>query len=586
MPADRTPGARRIWLPAIMLGLFALVAIGRLVQLQVIEHGHYSHVADNELIDKTTVYARRGAIVDTNGNVLAISVDTWDIYVNGQVWQDPQKADSASTALGALINMDPAAIRSTVSEALQKNAELVQVLVKRGVPYAVGTAIIHENLAGVVPIADTERDHPEGDLAASIIGLTGTDNTGLAGLESEYNTILQGDPGKSIFERDTVGDPIPFGQYVAVPPTPGQDLVLTIDRNIQQMAEQSLDAAIQKHQAKGGQLIVADPNNGHILALASEPGLKYSTLNFNDPATTKLLQNSAVTNLYEPGSEFKLVTAASAINAGAVTPNTTYFDPGYVDIDGIVIHNWEDEALGEQTMLGVLQNSLNSGAVFMAKQLTEPKFYDYLKAFGFGQATGFDMPGEAVGHYRTPDDPGFSPVDFATQSFGQSITVTPLQMIQAISAIINGGNLITPQIVKATISSDGVEHPVPSKVVGHPITAATSATMRMMMHYDLESPGYRSEGDPKYYLAGGKSSTANVPLPNGGYNDLTQIASFVEFAPLNDPKVLVLVTLDENQDLETGSIAAGPVAAQFIDDVLRYMNVAPDRADYPPYDQG
>lgn len=586
MPADRTPGTRRLWLPAILLGLFALVAIGRLVQLQVVEHGHYSRVADKELIDKTTVYARRGAIVDRNGNVLAISVDTWDIYVNGQVWQDPKKADPASKGLGELLNMDPAAIRNTVATALQKDKDLVQVLVKRDVPYAVGTAIIHESLSGVVPVADTERDHPEGDLAASILGLTGIDNTGLAGLESEYNAILQGTPGKSIFERDTVGDPIPFGQSVAVPPKPGQDLVLTIDRNIQQMAEQRLDAAIAEHRAKGGQLIVADPNTGQILALASEPSVKYSTLNFNDPATTRLLQNSAVTNLYEPGSEFKLVTAASAINAGAVTPNTTYFDPGFVDIDGIIIHNWEDEALGEQTMLGVLQNSLNSGAVFMAQQLGQDQFYKYVKAFGFGQATGIDMPGEAIGHYRTPDDPAFSPVDFATQSFGQSITVTPLQMIQAVSAIINGGNLISPHIVKATIDADGVEHAVQPRVTGHPITAETSATMRMMMHYDLESPGYRSEGDPKYYLAGGKSSTANVPLPNGGYNDLTQIASFVEFAPLNDPKVLVLVTLDENQDLETGSIAAGPVAAQFIDDVLRYMNVAPDRAGYPPYEPG
>jgi cell division protein FtsI/penicillin-binding protein 2 len=586
MPVDRTPGTRRIWLPAILLGIFALVAIARLVQIQVVEHGHYSTVADKELIDKTTVYARRGAIVDRNGNVLAISVDTWDIYVNASVWQDASKAGPASEALGKLISMDPAAIRTSVTSATQKDPDIVQVLVKRDVPYAIGTAIIHEDLDGVVPVADHERDHPEGDLAASLLGLTGIDNSGLAGIEYQYNAILQGTPGKSIFERDTVGDPIPFGQSVAVPPKPGQDLVLTIDRNIQQMAEQRLHDAIVEHRAKGGQLIVADPNTGQILALASEPGLKYSTLDFNDPATTRLLQNSAVSNLYEPGSEFKLVTASAAIDAGAVTPNTTYYDPGYVDIGGTIIHNWEDEALGEQTMLGVLQNSLNSGAVFMAQQLGEEKFYNYVKAFGFGQPTGIDLPGEAVGHYRTPSDPGFSPVDFATQSFGQSITVTPLQMIQAVSAIVNGGKLIAPHIVKATIDANGVEHSVEPKVAGNPISPETSATMRMMMHYDLESPGYRSEGDPKYYLAGGKSSTANVPVSNGGYNDLTQIASFVEFAPLNDPKVLVLVTLDENQDLETGSIAAGPVAAKLIDDVLRYMNVAPDRADYPPYDQG
>jgi cell division protein FtsI/penicillin-binding protein 2 len=568
-----------------MLGLFALVVIGRLVQLQLIEHDHYSKVADSELIDKTTVYARRGAIVDRNGNVLAISVDTWDIYVNAHVWQDEQKAKTASEGLARLINMNAATIRQTVTQASAKD-DVVEVLVKRDVPYDIGTAIVHEDLDGVVPVADTQRDHPEGDLAASILGLTGTDNTGLAGLESEYNTLLQGEPGKSIFERDTVGDPIPFGQYVAIPPKPGQDLVLSIDRNIQQMAEERLDAAIQEHRAKGGQLIVADPNTLEILAMATDPSMQYSTLDLSDPAAIGLLKNVAVTNLYEPGSEFKLITAASAIDAGKVTPNTTYYDPGYVDVDGVKLQNWDYNIYGEQTMTGVLQNSINTGAVFMAEQLGQDLFYKYLNAFHFGQPTGFDLPGEASGHYRTSGDPGFSTVDFATQSFGQSITVTPLQMIQAIAAIINGGNLITPHIVKATISADGSEHPVTPKVVGHPITQQTSDTMRQMMHAVLEAPGYRSEGDPKYYLAGGKSSTANVPLPNGGYNDLTQIASFVEFAPLDNPKVLVLVTLDENQDLETGSIAAGPVAADFIDDVLRYMNVAPDRAGYPPFEQG
>lgn len=576
MPTEHTAGGRRIWLPAILLGLFALLVVGRLIQLQAVDHGHYATVAEGELVDKTTIYATRGAITDRYGNVLAISVDTWDIYVNANVWHDPAKAQTASEGLAKLINIDAATLRQTVADNAREH-DLVQVLVKRDVPYDIGTAIIHEDLDGVVPMADTERDHPEGDLAASILGITGTDNFGLAGLEAQYNTILQGTPGKSIFERDTVGDPIPFGQYVAIPPKPGQDLELTIDRYIQQMAEQRLDAAIQQHQAKGGQLIVVDPNTLQILAMATEPSLKYSTLDLSSASSNAILKNVAVTNLYEPGSEFKLITAASAINAGKITPDTTYTDNGVADIDGVELRNWDSNVYGLQTMTGVLQNSINTGAIFMANALGKDAFYNYVKAFGFGQPTGIDMPGEATGHYRTPDDPGWSPVDFATQSFGQSITVTPLQMIAAVSAVINGGRLMTPHIVKATVSDDGTVHPVEPEVVGNPITAQTSATMRQMMHAVLEAPGYRSEGDPKYYLAGGKSSTANVPLPGGGYNDLTQIASFVEFAPLDDPKVLVLVTLDENQDLQTGSIAAGPVAADFIDDVLRYMGVPPDR---------
>jgi cell division protein FtsI/penicillin-binding protein 2 len=268
----------------------------------------------------------------------------------------------------------------------------------------------------------------------------------------------------------------------------------------------------------------------------------------------------------------KVVTASGAIDAGVVTPDTTYVDNGVVDVYGIQLKNWDNNIYGQQTMTGVLQNSINTGAVFMEQKLGQTRFQQYLDAFGFGRPTGIDMPGEAGGIIRRPSDPGWSPVDAATQSFGQSISVTPIQMMTAVAAAINGGNLLRPHIVRATVDGDGRRSDVGSQVLGHPIRPDTSTTIRGMLDA-VVNPGQWHPGQPQDYRAGGKSGTANVPIPNG-YDD-RQIASFMGFAPSNDPQILILVKLDENKDLLTGTVAAAPVFARLADDTLHYLNVAP-----------
>jgi cell division protein FtsI/penicillin-binding protein 2 len=545
------------------------VLLGRLVQLQVFQHHAYAAQARTELLGSSSLFARRGAILDRNGNVLAISVDTWDVYVNSRAWRDDARAQTACEGLGQRIRQDPAAIRSKVRE-----SQSIDVIIARDIDYQAGRELLKAQLPGVVLLPNTTRVNPEGDTGASVLGFIGQDNTGLAGIEASYNDVLQGKPGRAIFERDTTGEPIPFGQYIATDPVPGKDLVLTIDRHLQRLAERRLKEAMEEHKAQGGAIIMIDPASGELLALATSPGLKFSTLDLSDSRQTELMRNRAVTDLYEPGSVMKVVTAAAAIDQGLVTPDTTYVDTGVVQMYETSIRNWDFQVYGEQTMTQVLQHSINTGAIFMVNLLGQERFHRYLDAFGFGRPTGIDLSGEAGGIIRRPVDKDWSPVDLATQAFGQSISVTPMQMVSAVAAAINGGNLMRPHLVKAQVAADGVRNEVKPEVVGRAVSAETSATMRTMLRAVVNPEGGFHPGKPKDYIAGGKSGTANVPVWNG-YDD-RQVASFIGFAPVEDPKILIMVKLDQNADLMTGTQAAAPIFAKLADDTLHYLNVKPD----------
>ena len=570
MAHQQATRTRRVWLPAAAFSLFALVVLARLVQLQVLDHERYAAQARSELLESDTLFARRGAILDRNGAVLAISVDTWDLYVAARVWREDGVARRGSEAIAEATGLDPAQLREDV-----RTSGLVDVLVARDVPYEAGRGLLDAGVPGLVALPNTERVYPGGDIAASIIGITGLDNTGLTGIEAWYDDVLQGTPGRVIFERDTIGSPIPYGEFFTTEPKPGSDIVLTIDRRLQEIAERTLAAAIEKHSARGGSIIIMDPRSGEILALATTPGLLYSTLDLSDAAQADLLRNRAVTDVYEPGSVMKVITTAAAIDAGLVSPDTEYVDTGVAKIYEVEIKNWSDGVYGTQTMTGVLQHSINTGAIFMAEKLGAVGFQEYLDAFGFGRATGIDLNGEALGILRRPDDPLWSPVDLATQAFGQSISVTPIQLATAVGAAINGGLLLRPRLVSATVAADGTERDHRTEVLGRPISPESSDTIRTMLGAVID-PGWFHPGKPRLYTAGGKSGTANVPIPNG-YDD-SQIASFVGFAPLDEPQILILIKLDENQDFLTGTAAAGPIFAALVDEVLPYLRVPPDAA--------
>ena len=558
----------RVWLPAIAFAVFAAVVLARLVQVQILEHDRYAEEARSELYASDTVFARRGAILDRNGFLLAMSTDTWDLYVASRVWNDDPTARRASEAIAEATGHDATYLRTLVRE-----SGLVDVLVARDVPYDAGRALLDANVPGLIGLPNTVRVHPAGDLASSVIGIMGADNTGLTGIEAWYDAELLGTPGRVIFERDTTGSPIPYGETFTTEAVPGPDLILTIDRRMQVAAERALKQAIEEHEAVSGSIVMMDPQTGEILALATQPRLSFATLDLSDPIQVRLLRNSVVSDLYEPGSVMKVITAAAAIDAGFVTPETTYEDTGIAFVYGTPIFNWNNGVYGEQTMTGVLQQSINTGAVFMMEELGVGLFHEYLEAFGFGRPTYIDLSGEAAGLVRRPTDPDWSPVDAAAQSFGQAISVTPIQMVTALAATINGGRLLEPRLVKAMIAHDGTRYDLTTRVIGQPISPETSATMREMLGSVID-PGWYHPAKPRYYTAGGKSGTANVPI-DASYDD-TQIVSFAGFAPVDQPRILILVKLDENANLETGTEAAGPVFASLVDEVLGYLGVPPN----------
>lgn len=571
MAQQRTPGFGRLWVPTAMIGGFAVMALLRLAQVQVFQHDTYARMAEDELRAVQQVFGRRGALLDRNGNVLATSVDTWDVYVSVQAWKDPAKAETAAAEMARALRLDKEQLKASV-----RAREFGDLLVSRDVAYETGRDLLKADLPGVVALPNSVRVNPDGDTGAAIIGITGADNTGLAGMEDSQNEVLQGKPGRAIFERDTTGEPIPFGTHITEDPQQGKDIILTVDRFLQQLVERELDLAVKEHRARGGTIVVMDPNSGEILALATSPRLKFSTLDLSDPEQLGLLKNSAVTDLYEPGSVMKVITAASAIDAGVVSPWTTYTDTGVVKIYETELRNWDSQVYGEQTMTGVLQRSINTGAVFMMQAMREQQFVAYLDKFGFGKPTGVELQGEPGGIFRKPEDRGWTPVDPATQSFGQSISVTPIQMVAAFSAAINGGNLLKPRLIKGVVGADGHIQATAPAIVSQPIRPETSAAVRAMLEQVVMPPERGHQGRPKLYTAGGKSGTANIPVSNG-YND-RQIASFIGFAPVESPRVVILVKLDDNADGLTGQVAAGPVFARLVDQVLSFLDVQPAAA--------
>lgn len=574
MTIQKARPTRRVWLPALALGLFGAILAARLVQLQVLQHEAYAAQARNELLGDSTIYARRGAILDRNGGVLAVSVDTWDVYLNTRAWRDDATRNDVLNRVAAITKIPRSTIEATLAA-----SSAVEIRIAMDLDFEIGQQLIEADLPGVVLLPNTDRVHPEGDLAAAVLGFIRADNAGHAGIEAFYNDVLQGKSGRAIYERDSLGDPIPYGQYVATEPVPGDDLVLTIDRYLQRLAEQMLADAVKENRAAGGTILVMDPFTGEILANATLPSVRYSTLEEDLASATEKhspYKNITVTDTYEPGSVMKVVTAAAAIDAGVVTPDTTYVDNGVVDVEGVLLKNWDDGVYGQQTMTGVLQHSINTGAVFMQQKLGTQLFQSYLEAFGFGQRTGIDLPGEATGFFRRPDDPGYSPVDVATQSFGQSISVTPVQMMQAVAACINGGNLVTPHVVKARILPDGTRVDVQPTIVRRVISQAASDAVRHMMGEVVTQDPDGWGRNPVHYTAGGKSGTANIPVW-GTYTDDEQIVSFMGFAPLEQPRLLVLVRLDQNRNLLTGTQAAGPIFARYVDQALRYLGVPPEK---------
>jgi cell division protein FtsI/penicillin-binding protein 2 len=552
-----------LFLLASTLGLTA-----RLVHVQILHHQRYWLEAQEEHLEKRLVRSERGAILDRNGFPLATSIDVFDVYIDRRVWQDDlAKAQRTAEGLAPHLGRDETQL---LAHLLAEGDGPIELLAD-GVEFAAGYEIDRMSLPGVTVAAATRRFYPEGDIASTLLGFLGRDHSGLAGLEADLESVLAGQPGVLYFERDGGGQPIAVGRTHLEPGRPGANVRLTIDRYIQRLIEIELDLQIKEHKASGGTILVMDPQTGAILGMASRPSFKLSQLDLNNPDQS-LYRNRTVTDAYEPGSVLKVITMATAIDLDLVNPNTTYYDAGTVQKGGYTFANWDFSANGVTPMTQLLQKSLNTGAIWLSDLIGPKRLYESLKRFGFGEPTHSGLGGESAGLIRTHEDSDWYEADLATNSYGQGIAATPLQVITAVASVINGGNLMRPYIVEEIDGPNGrrVFEPV---VVRRTISQKTSETMVRMMHDTVDGvPGHRAQ--VKGYDVGGKTGTTLVSIPSGYALDST-LATFIGFAPVQDPAIIMLVKIDTPQDDPLGGIVAAPVFGKLAPKILAYLNVKP-----------
>jgi cell division protein FtsI/penicillin-binding protein 2 len=562
----------RLWVLAIAFATCAAVVVARLVTYQVLEHERFRELAEDEQVHSQIIHPRRGAILDAGGRPLAISVMYDNVYVWGPAVKDPART---AAVLAPLLEVPEAELRAKI-DPTRRAAVLLRGRLPAGVSARVQAAIAQERLSGVYLQPTPHREYPEGSIASQILGFVGVDAHGLAGLELSYDDELHGQAGRRVSAQDTTGQEIIVARREFVPPRDGADVVTTIDRYLQRVAERELAEAVAKNKAIGGKILIMEPSTGAILAAASWP--TYSLTEPPRPEDASLQKPTIVTDLYEPGSVMKVITMAAAIEEGVVTPSTTVNDPGAVLIDGVRISNWDGGGHGVIDMRDVLIYSSNVGSSFVSRRLGPERFYRYLDLFGFGQETGIRLPGEAEGSFRTPADAAWRPIDLATNSFGQGVAVTPLQMLTAIAALANDGVLMRPMIVKELRRGDESTLIAPEPV-RRVVSSRTAETLTDMMVAVWLQPALQQNRLPGYTIAA-KTGTADFP-GQGGYQQNRTYASQIGFGPAHNPRWAMLVRLDAPEALYGGA-AAAPVFKRMAEELFTYLRIPPANGGQGP----
>ena len=580
----------------ILMGVVMFVLLFfRLFDLQITRHEELQGKAVNQQTRRTVVTANRGTIYDAGGNILAISSSAETIILSPleidnavNDTKDPVSwtKESLAAGLAEILGKDASAIRKRMDN-VKSQYEVIQLRADEDTAAKVRSYVDENKIAGVHLVADTKRYYPYGSLAAQVIGFVGDENTGLYGLEAYYEKELEGQSGLVISSKDQAENDMlyTYEQYFAA--KNGSDLTLTLDTTIQYYLEKGIESMVDKFSAANGASgIVMDAKTGGILAMASYPNYDLNDfLTVSDQtlqeriergestvADMQLLQwrNKALNDTYEPGSTFKILTLSAALEEGVVDKTTTVNCGGSVSISGYTIHCSNKNGHGLQTLVQSVGNSCNPAFINYGLRIGNEKFYEYMRSFGLMNTTGIDLGGEAVGVFAA--DSSFTQLDLACYAFGQNFTVTPLALIAAQAACVNGGYLHTPYLVERITDSDGnVTYRHDDTPVRQVISEQTSATVRECLEYVVAS-GTGKNGQVAGYHIGGKTGTADKV--GGGV-----IVSFVCFAPADDPQVMMLLTLDEPSKW-TGTYVSGgnmvaPVASSVMGEILPYLGIEP-----------
>ncbi|HOR85805.1 MAG TPA: stage V sporulation protein D [Bacillota bacterium] len=553
--------------------------LGRLTFIQIINSTEYQQKALEQWTRDIPIKSKRGIIYDRNLKKLAVSATAYEVYVRPAMIKDKE---AVITALSEVLGID----KDTVAQKM--TAKKDTVLIKKKVDNDKVKLLREKELAGIVFNDDSMRFYPQSNFASYILGFTNPDNQGQDGVELTYEKYLNGFPGRNIVMTDAHGQMLPGSDTKYYEPQDGLDLVLAVDEVIQHFAEKAALNALIENKAKRVTAIVMEPRTGDILAMAVKPDFdnndprkipeelkdKWDSLSDKDQleALFKIWRNPAISDSYEPGSTFKVVTSSAGLEENVVKPDDHFNCIGHIIVAGKKIKCWRSyNPHGNQTFVEAVKNSCNPVFVEVGQRLGKEKFYKYIKAFGFGTPTNVRLPGEAGGIVRSLS--GIGPVELANNAFGQGISVTPIQLITAVSAIANDGYLMEPRIAKKVIDNEGKTiHEFQSRIVRQVISKETAATMRQILEYAVAPTA--SSYIPGYKVAG-KTGTAQK-AEGGIYVSGKFVSSFCGFAPANDPKISVLVVIDEPGGAQHfGGVIAAPVAKSIIYDSLRYLDVKP-----------
>lgn len=592
MNSNQTCHRGKIALLFLLTSLLTAVMLGRLFFLMVWRADYYSAKAFDLHQRERTIKAARGRIIDATGTVIADNRTVCTISVIHNQVTDP---DRVVEALSSHLSMDPEEIRKKVEKYSSRE------IIKTNVDKEIGDAIRKEGLEGVKVDEDYKRYYPYGSLASKVLGFTGGDNQGIIGLEVKYEDYLKGQNGLILTMTDAKGVELAEEAEGRVEPVAGNDLYISLDRNIQSYCEQAAYQVMEKKNAKRVSVIVMNPQNGEIMAMVNVP-----EFDLNDPFTpgqnlvsessrlaqaeaaekaaqkgsagtqdllNQMWRNTCINDTYEPGSTFKIVTAAAGLEAGAVTLEDTFSCPGFRVVEDRKIRCHKVGGHGSETFLQGMMNSCNPVLIDVGQRLGVDSYYHYFEQFGLKGKTGIDLPGEAATIMHKKENMG--PVELATVSFGQSFQITPIQLIATASAIINGGNRVTPHFGVKSVSRDGERiHSFSYPVEEGVLSEQTSETMRYILEKVVAEGSGKKAALPGYRIGGKTATSEKLPRSLKKY-----ISSFLGFAPADDPQVIALITIDEPEGIYYGGTIAAPVIADIFGNILPYLGIEPEEEE-------
>lgn len=565
MKKDLPLQRHRLYLISVAFMFIATFLGIRLLQKEVIQHPTYRALAKQQQFQDRELPGKRGQILVKDGQgkktyPAATNHTTYALNVVPSQISDKRKV---SESLSLATDIAPDKIFEQIN-----NTKLYIPPIKRNLSYNEAEKVKNLEFEGVYLTSEQTRFYPEDGVAAQVLGFVNNEGKGQYGIEGYFDEILAPKKGSRQNAQDAAGDALALGGTDYTPPEDGNNIVLTIDRNIQYHAEQALDAAVKKFSATGGSVIVMDPKTGAITAMVSRPNFDPNRFGAY-PAES--YQNQGVSGSYEPGSTFKTIAMSSALDSGAVTPNTVINGTASIRVSDRDIYNAERRPYGRQTMTQVIEHSDNVGMVLTERALGHQRYYDYIKQFGFGVPTGIQLDGEVSPSLRPIDQ--YGEVDFATLSFGQGISVTPIQLITAMNALANQGKIMQPYIVDQVQYKDGKVEATQPKLIRQVVSPQAASQITGMMVRVVEAGSGKPAKIPGYRIAG-KTGTAQIAAA-GGYEANTTIGNFVGFAPAEDPKFIMLVKIDRPKGVIYAEDSAVPIFAEVAKYLLSYYNVPP-----------